>query len=174
MKCHVKDCKRGIDRRCRNCGVAVCNEHSEDFHLWFTEKPERTCYPCQLKTDLLTIPRKGLKLNEILKNCLWALDSRYPDSMVEINQAVLGNQNFWTDACSPVRMLELLHIHAPLVLDAPACLVINAQESAVYLVEESQEIPAFWISCGDCTPWQREKRWQSRSHAGTAPVLTTS
>ncbi len=174
MKCQLKDCKRETDKRCRNCGVAVCDEHSEDFHLWFNDTPERTCYACQLKTDLLTMPRKGLRLNEMLKNCLWALDSRYPDSMVEINQAVLSHQSFWTDARSPVRMLELLHIHAPQILDAPACLVINAQESAIYLEGESREIPAFWIYCGDCTPSHREKRLQSMSHASTAPVLTTS
>ena len=158
MKCQVNACKRQADKRCWNCGVVVCDQHGEDFHLWFTDTPGRICYPCRLKTDLLTTPRKGLKLNEILKNCLWALDSRYPDSVVKINQAVLSQQGLWTGPCSPIRMLVLLYFHAPQVLDAPACLVINAQESAIYLVEESQEIPAFWISCSGCTPSHQETR----------------
>jgi hypothetical protein len=164
MKCQVNVCKREADKRCRNCGVAVCDQHSEAFHLWFTDTPERTCYPCQLKTDVLTKPRNGLKLSEILKNCLWALDSRYPNSVVKINQAVLSHQGLWTDICSPSSMHVLLYIYVPQVLDAPACLVINAQESAIYLVEESQEIPAFWISCSDCTPsYQQTHRTRAAS-----------
>ena len=158
MKCHMKDCNRETGTRCWNCLSPVCNQHSDDIQLWFTGKPERMCYPCWLKVDLLTMPRKGLKLNEILKNCLWSLDKRYPRSIVAINDAMYSLQISWANACSPIQMFELLHIHAPRALDAPACLVINAQESAIYLLEESQEIPAFWISCGRCTPSQRENR----------------
>jgi hypothetical protein len=39
----------------------------------------------------------------------------------------------------------LLQSDAPHMLDAPACLGIDAQERAIYLVEQSQQIPAFWI-----------------------------
>jgi len=154
MKCYAKGCKHETDKRCRQCRVPICDEHSDYVHLWFTAEPVRTCYPCQHKEILLTMPRKGLKLNEILKNCLWALDSRYPKGGVGINEAVLGHQGFWADTCSPVRLLELLHMHAPQVLDAPACLVIDAQECSIYLLECSQEIPAFWISCGAGTSSQ--------------------
>lgn len=158
MKCHVKDCKRETDARCWNCWAPVCNEHSDETRHWFTGKPEQTCYLCWLKVNLLTMHRKGLKLNEILKNCLWSLASRYPESVVAINDAVYGLQNSWANACSPIRMFESLHVHAPGVLDEPACLVINAQESAIYLLERSLDIPAFWISCGRCTPSQRKSR----------------
>jgi hypothetical protein len=158
MKCHVKDCKCETATRCWNCWAPVCYQHSDDVQLWFTGKPVRTCYPCWLKVDLLAIPRKGLKLNEILKNCLWSLDKRYPSSTVAINDIVYSLQISWANACSPIQMFEVLLIHAPQVLEAPACLVINAQESAIYLLEESQEIPAFWISCGRHVPVQRENR----------------
>jgi|SRR5215469_799888 len=156
MKCHMKDCKRETATRCWNCWAPVCNEHSDEAQLWFTSKAEQMCYLCWLKVDLLTMHRKGLKLNEILKNCLWSLASRYPRSIVAINDAVYGPQSSWANACSPIQMFELLHIHAPQLLDTPACLVINAQESAIYLLEMSQEIPTFWISCGRCTSSQRE------------------
>ncbi len=89
----------------------------------------------------------SMKLNEILKNCLWALDNRYPDSVVTINKAVLRHRSFSASTYSPVHMVELLQIHDPQILDAPACLVINAQECSIYLLEHSEEIPAFWISC---------------------------
>lgn len=91
-----------------------------------------------------------MQLNELLKICLLALASRYPDSTVDINEAVLGKQSYWSEACSPLRLIELLQINAPEVLIAPASLVIDAQESEIYLIERSEEIPAFWIYCEGC------------------------
>jgi len=158
MKCYMKDCKRETSTRCWNCWAPVCNEHSNEAQPRFTGKSEQMCYLCWLKVNLLTMHRKDLKLNEILKNCLRSLANRYPRSIVAINDAVYSLQSSWANACSPLQMFEVLLTHAPRVLDAPACLVINAQESAIYLLEESQEIPAFWISCGRCIPLQRENR----------------
>ncbi len=155
MKCYVKDCKNETGKICRNCTLPVCDEHSDYAQLWFADKPVTTCYACQYKEVLLTMPRKGLRLRETLKNCLWALDSRYPDSVVEINKAVLGYQSFREDAYSPVRVLDLLQIYAPQVLYKPARLVVNAQECLIYLVERSQETPAFRIFCGEHPASQR-------------------
>lgn len=115
-----------------------------------------------------------LKLHEILKNCLLAVASRYPKSVVEINEAVFGRQSFWTEAGTPLRLLELLQSHAPQILEAPAYVVVDMQDSVIYLVEQSEETPAFWIYCGGCTPEQREKQGQAASHTTTLPVLTTS
>jgi len=158
MKCHVKECKRETSTRCWNCWAPVCNEHGDVAQPRFTEKSGQMCYLCWLKVNLLTMHRKNLKLSEMLKHCLWSLDHRYPRSIVAINEAVYGLQSSWGNACSPIQMCEVLLTHAPRVLDAPACLVINAQECAIYLLEESQEIPAFWVSCGRRTPLQRENR----------------
>lgn len=115
-----------------------------------------------------------MKLHEILKICLLALASRYPESVVEINEAVCSRQSFWAEACTPLRLLELLQGNAPELLQAPACVEVDAAESVIYLVEKSEETPAFWIYCGGCTPSQRKKRWQSASHASTLPALATS
>ncbi len=156
MKCYMKGCKHETDKRCRYCRAPVCDEHSDYVQLWFTTEPVRTCYACQYKENMLNMPEKGLKLHEILKNCLWALDSRYPNSIVTINKAVLRHKSFLAGTYSPVHMVELLHIHTPQVLDAPACLVINAQECSIYLLEYSPEIPAFWISHGEGTSSQRK------------------
>jgi hypothetical protein len=101
-----------------------------------------------------------MKLYEMLKLCLLALDSRYPQSEVEINETVLGHQRSWIEACTPVEMLEVLQQYAPQLLYMPACLVIDAEQSAIYLVEQSEEAPAFWVYCGGCTPSQRAKELQ--------------
>jgi hypothetical protein len=75
--------------------------------------------------------RTTMKLNEIFKICLLALASRYPTSIVDINETVLGHLSFWSEACSPLRLIELLQINAPQLLDAHACLVIDQQKSEI-------------------------------------------
>lgn len=99
-----------------------------------------------------------MKLHEPLKVCLLSLASRYPHSVVEINEAILGHQSFWTEACSPLSLLKLLDSHAPHLLQAPACIEADAAQSVIYLVGQSEETPAFWIYCGGYTPSQRKKQ----------------
>jgi len=93
--------------------------------------------------------RKKLRLNETLKNCLLALASRYPKSMVEVNQDMPGLHGLlveaWPPPCSPVVMIELLQAYAPEMPASPACLVIDGQNHAIYLLEQLQERPAFRI-----------------------------
>jgi hypothetical protein len=86
-----------------------------------------------------------MKLNENLQICLLAIASRYPDSTLDINQEVLGPQSFQTEKCTPLDLMERLRSDAPQLLHAPAQLVVDAQERALYLVEQSQQTPAFWI-----------------------------
>ena len=85
-----------------------------------------------------------MEFDQILKICLVALVSRYPESAVEINEEVLGHQSFWTDACTPAQAIALLQANAPEILDTPAHLEQRAGEGCtIYLVEWSRETPAF-------------------------------
>jgi hypothetical protein len=86
-----------------------------------------------------------MKLNENLRICLLAVASRYPTSTMDLNEEVIGPQCPKTGECTPSGLLELLQSYAPHMLDAPARLVIDAQERGIYLVEQSQQTPAFWI-----------------------------
>ncbi len=86
-----------------------------------------------------------MKLNENLRICLLALASRHPDSSITINEGVVGAHSRQADVYSPYRVIELLQGSAPHVLDAPAQLVLDAQERVIYLVEQSQQTPAFQI-----------------------------
>ncbi len=97
-----------------------------------------------------------MKLNEKLKICLLALESRHPRSLVEINEAMLGHLSFLPGTCTLSDVVELLEINAPDLLHTLACLVIDAQMSEIYLVEQSQEEPAFWIYCQHPPPKDRE------------------
>jgi hypothetical protein len=86
-----------------------------------------------------------MKLNGNLQISLLAIASRYPESTLDINQEVLGPQSFQTEKCTPLDLMERLRSDAPQLLHAPAQLVVDAQERALYLVEQSQQTPAFWI-----------------------------
>jgi len=99
-----------------------------------------------------------MELHEMLKLCLLALDSRFPESVVEVNETLLGHQSFWGEACPPTAMLEVLRLHAPELLLAPAFLVIDQGQSAIYLDERLEREPAFWVYCGGCIPSQRAKQ----------------
>jgi hypothetical protein len=65
--------------------------------------------------------------------------------MLDINEEVLLPQSFQTQRCTPVDLMERLQSHAPQLLQAPAQLVVDEQERAIYLVEQPQHIPAFWL-----------------------------
>ncbi len=86
-----------------------------------------------------------MKLHENLQVCLLAIAARYPESTLDINKEVLRTQSLQTQHCTPVELMERLQSHAPQLLHAPAQLVVDAQECAIYLVEQSQHIPAFWL-----------------------------
>ena len=86
-----------------------------------------------------------MKLYENLQICLLAIASRYPESMLDINEEVLGPQGFQKQRCTPVELMERLQSAAPQLLHAPAQLVVDTQERAIYLVEQSQHTPAFWL-----------------------------
>lgn len=93
-----------------------------------------------------------MKLNENLRMCLLALASRYQTSTMDLNEEVIGPQCPKTGDCTLSGLLELLQSNAPHMLSAPAQLVVDAQESVIYLVEQSQQVPAFWIHCREHTP----------------------
>ena len=86
-----------------------------------------------------------MKLRENLQICLLAIASRYPEGTLDINEEVLGPQSFRTHRCTPVELIEHLQSHAPQLLQAPAQLVVDEQERAIYLVEQPRQTPAFWL-----------------------------
>ena len=86
-----------------------------------------------------------MKLHENLQICLLAIAARYPESTLDINKEVIRTQSLQMQRCTPVELMERLQSHAPQLLHAPAQLVVDAQECAIYLVEQSQHTPAFWL-----------------------------
>ena len=93
-----------------------------------------------------------MKLHENLQICLLAIAARYPESTLDINEEVLLPQSLQTQRCTPGELMDRLQSQAPQLLQAPAQLVVDAQERAIYLVEQSEHIPAFWLRYRERTP----------------------
>jgi hypothetical protein len=99
---------------------------------------------------------KKMTLHETLQICLLALDVRYPEATIDINEDVLGPQADSPDGWSALELLDLLQVSAPDLLRARACLRIDDQESNIYLEEYADHVPAFFIHCRGKLPLHRK------------------
>ncbi len=88
-----------------------------------------------------------MQLNERLEICLLALANRYSEHVVDINEEVLGPQSLGADGWTAHDMIEFLRYTQPVLLDTQADLIINTQESAIYLSPYSVCTPALHIHC---------------------------
>lgn len=88
-----------------------------------------------------------MELNERLDICLLALANRYPRHVVDINEEILGPQSLGAEGWTAQDMIELLRLTHPALLDREADLVINTQESAIYLHTCSAQTPVLHIHC---------------------------
>ncbi len=92
----------------------------------------------------------SLRLNENLQICLLALASRYPSHILDINEELLGPQSLGAEGWRASDIIELFQSTAPQMLQARACLEVNAERIGIYLLESSFEMRAFWVHCGEC------------------------
>ena len=88
-----------------------------------------------------------MQLNERLEICLLALANRYPRHVVDINEDVLGPQSLGANGWTAHDMIELLRLIHPALLDREADLIINTQESAIYLHTYAAQTPVLHIHC---------------------------
>jgi len=96
-----------------------------------------------------------MQLHENLQICLLALKHRRPDHIIDINETLLGPQPYGAEGWCALDVIEMLAQTCPELLQAPACLTIDGQETALYLTNRSEKIPAFWIYCqGKIPPCQ--------------------
>ena len=65
-----------------------------------------------------------------------------------------------SEPASPIQVLETLQGNAHHLLQAPARLAVDDQKSEIYLLEVSEDIPAFWIYFGGHSPHPHKKQRQ--------------
>jgi hypothetical protein len=99
-----------------------------------------------------------MQLEDKLRICLLALESRYPEHVVSINTSLLGAHHNGACCWSASDMLEYLEHAAPMLLDEMALLIVNVQQSDIYLVSRSEEIPALVVHCQGRVPERQPSR----------------
>lgn len=105
-----------------------------------------------------------MQLEDRLKICLLAVESRYPDHVMDINEAILGSQEQDSTGWCTQDIIDYLELVAPELLFAMARLIINIQKSEIYLLDYSEEQPAFLIHCRGKIP-SRQLKTPSRQLA---------
>jgi hypothetical protein len=90
----------------------------------------------------------SLRLTEPLRICLLAIAHRYPKHSLDINEALLGPQDVGAEGWQATDLIELLQEVAPQMLPALARLEVTVQRRAIYLLDSSEEVAAFWLHCG--------------------------
>lgn len=88
-----------------------------------------------------------MQLEDRLQVCLLSLVSRYPDHVVDMNEAVLGSQRFGAENWFALDLIELLEQTRPEILQAMARLVVDPQRCEIYLLDHTDVIPAFLVHC---------------------------
>jgi hypothetical protein len=86
-----------------------------------------------------------LRLTEKLQICLLALANRYPHHSITINEEILGPQTLGAEGWKAGDLIELLENTSPQLLQTKARLEVNPQQKGIYLLEHSEEVPAFWV-----------------------------
>lgn len=99
-----------------------------------------------------------MRLEDRLRICLLALESRYPDHVVSANTALLGDQYTGVAFWSASEMIDYLEHAAPDLLDEMAVLVIDIQQSDIYLLNCSDRIPALFVHCQGRIPARQPSR----------------
>jgi hypothetical protein len=88
-----------------------------------------------------------MELYDTLQICLLALASRYPNHVVDINETILGRQELGAAGWLAFDMIEHLAAARPKLLGAMAHMVVDPQKSEIYLLDYTEEQPAFIVHC---------------------------
>ncbi len=88
-----------------------------------------------------------MQLEDTLQICLLALESRYPEHTIDFNLALPTAMTARKTGWQVHEIIAYLAMTSPEILQRMARLVINPQCSEIYLLERSEEQPAFIVHC---------------------------
>lgn len=89
-----------------------------------------------------------VRLHETLRNCLYALTSRYPQHTLLINEEILGPQSEQRTDLTADDLIAHIQRTNPELLLMKARLEIAPYNKGIYLLECSEQVPALYIHCG--------------------------
>ena len=86
-------------------------------------------------------------LNDTLRICLLSLASRYPIHTVDFDDGVMPLPEIETRGWMAQEMIEFLDAYEPLLLQAPAFLLVDECNCEIFLPMYSEDQPAIHIHC---------------------------
>lgn len=84
-----------------------------------------------------------MMLDETLHNCVVAVANRYPQYVVDIDEALLGDQSAKLHEETPLELLEQLQDFAPELLYVSAHVECDTYRCELRVLDLSEERPAF-------------------------------
>jgi hypothetical protein len=114
---------------------------------------------------------KTMRLNDALQICLLSLASRYPVHTLDLDNELIKIPGTETRRWTAYEMIGMLSFYAPQLLEAPACLVIDACCCEIFLPLYSEERPAIHVHCRGKIPALSEKPREKREK-GYSSVVT--
>ncbi|GCF08687.1 hypothetical protein [Dictyobacter arantiisoli] len=105
-------------------------------------------------------------LHDNLQVCLYALESWYPNHIVDINSEIIKSSEIPLVGWKASEGIKILAMMAPQLLEARAEMIISHGECAIYLPDISATIPLCIIHCqgkipphiSDGEKWLRQKQ----------------
>ncbi|GCE11616.1 hypothetical protein [Tengunoibacter tsumagoiensis] len=86
-------------------------------------------------------------LHDNLQVCLYALESRYPNHLVDINPGIIQTKGAALAGRRAAEVVKMLAMTTPHLLEAPAEMIIDHGACAIYLPHLSTTIPLCIIHC---------------------------
>ncbi len=88
-----------------------------------------------------------MRLDDILRICLLSLASRYPIHTIDLDDQVIALPEIETRGWTAQEMVEFLDSYAPHLLQAPALMIVDECNCAIFLPLHSEDRPAIHIHC---------------------------
>ncbi|GHO88458.1 hypothetical protein [Dictyobacter formicarum] len=86
-------------------------------------------------------------LEDILSVCLQGLNSRYPKHVIDINLEIITLSDIDAKGWKAEELIKHLNKKAPHFLQKMSRMVVDSCETAIYLLDVSEETPALWLHC---------------------------
>lgn len=115
-------------------------------------------------------------LYDKLQICLYALENRYPNHIVDINADLVKSKEIPLAGWKVPEIVEILLMIAPHLLQADAIMVLDYDECAIYLPAISERTPLCTIHChGKIPPHVHNgMRWLKQKQPRTEEVIIAS
>ena len=117
-----------------------------------------------------------MHLHDKLQICLYALENRYPDHIVDINASLIEAKGMPLAGWKVPEIVEILLMIAPQLLQTDATMIIDYDECAIYLPAISECTPLCTIHCrGKIPPHVHNGlRWLKRKQPWTEQIIIAS